>query len=97
MALKTELERQGHWLFRWRSYLPLVCLPVAFAVLGNMRWPFGSFRFHEIWEWVCLGVSFAGLGVRVATVGHAPAGTSGRNTGGQVAWTPNTEMDLVMS
>jgi protein-S-isoprenylcysteine O-methyltransferase Ste14 len=90
MALKSELERQGAWLFRWRSYLPLACTPVAVAVVANMHWPFGSFRFHEIWESGCLAVSFAGLAIRAITVGHAPAGTSGRNTRRQLASTLNT-------
>jgi protein-S-isoprenylcysteine O-methyltransferase Ste14 len=90
MALKTELETQGQWLFHRRSYLPLATIPVALAVLADMRWPFGSFQFHEVWELACLAVSFAGLGVRILAVGYVPAGTSGRNTDGQWAESLNT-------
>ena len=90
MALREEFAGTGAWLFRWRSYLPLACTPVAVAVVANMHWPFGSFRFHEIWESGCLAVSFAGLAIRAITVGHAPAGTSGRNTRRQLASTLNT-------
>lgn len=91
MALRTELEQQGNWLFRWRSYLPLLFLPVIAAALLQMRqWPLGSFHVHEAWEVVCLVVSFSGLAVRVLAVGYAPAGTSGRGTRGQMAESLNT-------
>ena len=42
------------------------------------------------WDFFCLGLSLAGLGLRFFTVGFVPAGTSGRNTLGQVAETLNT-------
>ena len=90
MALSGELERQGNWLFRWRSYLPLLGMPVAVAAMASVHWPFGSFEFHQAWEILCLAVSFAGLAIRAITVGHAPIGTSGRNTTEQVAWSLNT-------
>src|SRR5437667_16865 len=33
MPLKEELQQQGDWLFRWRSYVPLALVPVlAFAL-----------------------------------------------------------------
>lgn len=70
--------------------MPVVCLPlVALAFVGG-RWPFDSLAFHEFWEIVCLGVSLAGLGVRIVAVGHAPGGTSGRNTKSQSATVLNT-------
>jgi protein-S-isoprenylcysteine O-methyltransferase Ste14 len=46
--------------------------------------------FHECWEFICLGVSFLGLAVRVVTIGHTPARTSGRNARRQVANQINT-------
>lgn len=90
MPLKEELKVQGQWLFRWRSFLPLVCLPVAASALANMSWPAGSYRFHEVWEVFCLAVSFAGLGVRIVAIGYVPEGTSGRNTKSQLATSLNT-------
>lgn len=91
MGLQDELVRQGNWLFRWRSFLPIVfVVPLAIAVL-TMEWPFGSYKFHVFWEHVSLGVSLLGVLVRVLTVGHTPIGTSGRNTAaGQIAETLNT-------
>ncbi len=85
MSLKDELGNQGNWLFRWRSYLPLVVVPLFVVAVATMRWPLGSPSFHKFWEVFCLVVSFAGLAIRVKTVGHALRGTSGRNTKAQRA------------
>ncbi|MGO8745750.1 MAG: methyltransferase family protein [Thermoguttaceae bacterium] len=91
MALREELERSGNWLFRWRSYLPMVLLvPMILAMRDPMY-----FRIQAIlpcwWGLFCMGVSFVGLAVRVKTVGHVPEGTSGRNTRlGQIADELNT-------
>jgi protein-S-isoprenylcysteine O-methyltransferase Ste14 len=46
---------------------------------------------HAAWQSLCLVVSLAGLGLRVATAGTVPKRTSGRNKAkGQVADTLNT-------
>jgi len=90
MRLTEQIESQGNWLFRWRSYLPLVfLLPVVIALIG-FHWPLGSYLFHEFLELVCLAVSLLGLVIRCATVGYVPSGTSGRNTRKQVASCLNT-------
>lgn len=81
MALTDEMNQQGTWLFRWRSYLPIALLAVLFpASLLGLHWPFGSYRFHLWWEFGCLMLSFAGMAIRCATVGWVPEGTSGRGT-----------------
>ncbi|MCO6042787.1 isoprenylcysteine carboxylmethyltransferase family protein [Aeoliella sp. ICT_H6.2] len=90
MGIRSEMVRQGNWLFRWRSYLPIVFLiPLAIGI-ATMRWPFGSYTLHEYCEFVSLAVSVLGVVVRAITVGHTPVGTSGRNTHGQVAQSLNT-------
>jgi protein-S-isoprenylcysteine O-methyltransferase Ste14 len=61
----------------------LACLP-TFTYLG------ASHKWNEAWQIICLAVSFAGLALRILTVGRAPLGTSGRNTREQVANTLNT-------
>jgi protein-S-isoprenylcysteine O-methyltransferase Ste14 len=89
MALLDEFERQGRWLFRWRSYLPLMFLAlvgVAFKQAESLYYTW----FHECWELICLGISLLGLAIRAITVGHAPARTSGRNARRQVANELNT-------
>jgi protein-S-isoprenylcysteine O-methyltransferase Ste14 len=90
VPLIEEFESVGHWLFRWRSYLPLVTVVLLFCGLASFDYPFGSHLLDELWEVVCLGVSFLGLGVRALTVGSAASRTSGRQTTHQVADTLNT-------
>ncbi len=90
MALTDELEKLGNWLFRWRSYLPLLLISVfllAFADLAKISNPTPP---GNAWGLFCLAVSFLGLAVRVLTVGFVPRGTSGRNTKEQVAMVLNT-------
>lgn len=92
MLLKDRLAAHGAFLFRWRSFLPLALVLPALVALpqsGYMEHWFGELA-EGIWDVVCVLVAFAGLAVRVATVGFAPAGTSGRNTKGQRAETLNT-------
>jgi protein-S-isoprenylcysteine O-methyltransferase Ste14 len=90
MALIEEFQQQGNWLFRWRSYLPLAFLAFIATAFVNFDWPFKSYLLHEYVEFTSLGISVIGLLIRVATVGHTPARTSGRNTKGQIAAQLNT-------
>ena len=90
MPLIEELESVGHWLFRWRSYLPLVTAVLLFCGLQYFSYPFGSHFLDELWEVLCLSVSFLGLVVRALTIGWSASRTSGRNTAQQVAGTLNT-------
>lgn len=90
MPLQEEFERSGLWLFRWRSYLPLAFFGIFIAAMDEYRYIGNSELMDEIWEGLCLLVSFFGLGIRIFTVGHTPKATSGRNTKGQVANTLNT-------
>jgi len=85
MSLRNQLERNGSWLFRHRSYLPLVMIPVFLACLPSFTYLGASHQWNETWQMFCLAISFAGLAVRIITVGRAPLGTSGRNTREQVA------------
>ena len=90
MALRNQLERSGSWLFRYRSYLPLAILPVFLVCLASSSYLGHSHVINEFWQAGCMGISFSGLVLRVIVVGHAPYGTSGRNTRDQVADTLNT-------
>jgi protein-S-isoprenylcysteine O-methyltransferase Ste14 len=90
MALQEEFAKTGNLFFRWRSYLPLAMgLLFILALLENGNRAAVS-KTAAVWEFCCLGVSLAGLVCRFFTVGFVPAGTSGRNTRGQVAETLNT-------
>jgi protein-S-isoprenylcysteine O-methyltransferase Ste14 len=90
MALRDELARSGAHLFRWRSYLPLLFLPVILLALVNFTYIGGSERLDDLWDSFCLGVAALGLTLRVLTVGYVPRHTSGRNTREQKAATLNT-------
>lgn len=91
MALREEMEQQGQWLFRWRSYLPVAMLVVLVAGMQGFTYPAGSRARQDAWEGLCLLVSMLGVGVRAIVIGYAPGGTSGRNTAeGQIAETLNT-------
>jgi protein-S-isoprenylcysteine O-methyltransferase Ste14 len=80
MPLQEEFALSGAWLFRRRSYLPLVLLALVLAQLPHFQYLGGSRRFDQIWVLVCLCIAAAGVAVRVLTVGYAPRGTSGRTT-----------------
>lgn len=90
MSLRNELEKSGSWLFRHRTYLPLLIIPLFCLSFFSFSYLSDSHALNEKWQIFCLAVSFLGLAVRIATVGRAPIGTSGRNTREQVANTLNT-------
>ena len=92
MALREDMEKQGSWLFRWRSYLPLLGIPVfviAIRQSGMLENKFGD-SVGDLWGSCAIIVSFLGLAVRCITAGYAPRGTSGRNTKSQAADMLNT-------
>ena len=91
MPMIETMEKSGHWLFRWRSYLPLVIVALVPAALKHYTYPFGSHRYDQRWELVCLGISLLGFAIRVLTAGYTPRRTSGRNARKQVADSLNTE------
>lgn len=92
MTFREILEKQGNWLFRWRSYLPLFLLSVLCIALPDSEYLeryIGNLA-NIIWEIFCVTISLLGLSIRCATVGFVPKGTSGRNTKKQIAETLNT-------
>lgn len=89
MALREEFEASGAWLFRWRSYVPLVLLALLLWVVYREPRPYAQTIDDTVWDMLCLCVALLGMGVRVATIGCTPRRTSGRNTQHQVAETLN--------
>jgi protein-S-isoprenylcysteine O-methyltransferase Ste14 len=96
MTLQEQDEKIGNWLFKRRSYFPII-----FIVIGIL-WYIKKLHYHHLY-WDCspihpwwvdflfLCVGFFGLTIRILTVGFTPKGTSGRNTGeGQIAEQLNT-------
>lgn len=90
MALQEELEKQGNWLFRNRSTIPLLIvfsgiLVFVWTALHPGNYPVKQGNFSSFYVYICLMVSLIGLGIRIFTVGYTPANTSGRNTASQLA------------
>ena len=94
MALQEELKSQGDFLFRYRSFLPLIILVVGLAVFAYFKLnseEYNPFLYTESYKYICLGVSLLGFFIRVMTIGYAADNTSGRNTHeGQIADEINT-------
>lgn len=96
MALQEEFEKQGNWLFKYRSFLPLFILFIGIVLhLRSEMYPeifiLEDTPYEIYYEMFALLISLIGLYIRVYTVGHTPKNTSGRNTNqGQVADTLNT-------
>jgi protein-S-isoprenylcysteine O-methyltransferase Ste14 len=93
MALKETYEKQGAFLFRHRSYLPLLMGPVVVAAFLDPHYshPFFSGFAGGLWKAICILISFSGIWVRSLVAGYVPLGTSGRNTERQVATSLNTK------
>jgi protein-S-isoprenylcysteine O-methyltransferase Ste14 len=90
MAYVDQLKNQGNWFFRWRSFLPLVIVPLFIIGLRHFTYPEGSHLLDQLWELFCFAIALLGLCIRIYTVGHVPAGTSGRTTSGPKAQELNT-------
>ncbi len=90
MALRESIEKQGNWLFKYRSHLPLLIFApgLAWYIFLTYERDYVNFWWIDI---IFLAIGFLGLAIRILTVGFTPKGTSGRNTKeGQVAEALNT-------
>jgi len=95
MGLQENLEKQGMWLFRYRSNIPFLILFLGVIVFIYTEIHPGKYfvkngAIDHYYIYFCLFVSLSGLFIRVITVGYTPANTSGRNTKTQQADTLNT-------
>ncbi|GAB1417152.1 lipid A Kdo2 1-phosphate O-methyltransferase [Paludibacter sp.] len=92
MALQESLEKNGNFLFRYRSFLPLIIILVGICVFisDNIEIIAYDDKAYTIIEIIGLIVSFIGVAIRIIAVGHTPANTSGRNTKQQLADEINT-------
>src|SRR5262249_49779950 len=89
MQLRDQLEADGDWLFRRRSLVPLLLIPVIVAALTGFELT-RSHTAHLTADVVAAGLAVAGLLVRASVVGFAALGTSGRNLRRQRAEVLNT-------
>lgn len=92
MLIRDRLAREGNFLFRWRSYVPLLLLPLILFALPEaerIAARIGPEAEHIVF-YLAVFVSFAGLAIRWATIAFVPPRTSGRNTLSQRADQLNT-------
>jgi protein-S-isoprenylcysteine O-methyltransferase Ste14 len=90
MSLVEEFDQKGNWLFKYRSFLPVILYPLATIVLlvDNSQ----HFKINELYFSItCLGISLLGQLIRAFVIGFTPKGTSGRNTSKQVAEALNSK------
>lgn len=89
MALYREFSKSGNYLFRNRSYIPIILYPLATLIIlvESVRVIYDP---DLVWSLVCLVISVSGFAVRTLVIGWIPKGTSGRNRKEQVANTLNT-------
>ncbi len=73
--IAEQLVSSGDTLFRWRSYAPLVLLPLFVLSLFDNQPP-TPFS----WEVFCFLIALTGLLLRAYVIGTAPEGTSARGT-----------------
>ncbi len=86
MALSEEFEKQGNFLFKYRSYFPIAFFLISIPVFGMEVLQGNELLNDQKYWFMCLLVGILGLLIRVFTVGYTPANTSGRNTAdGQLA------------
>ena len=87
MALREDYIRCGQWLFRYRSFIPLVLFVFVFLVIYFDLDKFYTFTPHI---YCCIIISIMGVFVRCCAVGDSHKNTSGRNRVTQVADDINT-------
>jgi protein-S-isoprenylcysteine O-methyltransferase Ste14 len=85
-----DATRTGRWLFRWRSYLPVVVLAWVGVVVAVDPTPFGGEGAQPVWVAFGFLLGAAGLAFRGWALGYVPSGTSGRDTRRLRAETLNT-------
>ncbi|MFA5238200.1 MAG: isoprenylcysteine carboxylmethyltransferase family protein [Phycisphaerae bacterium] len=90
MLSKERFESAGNWLFRWRSFLPLLTIGLFLIAMRYLSYPQGKDYPDLVWEGICLAVSLFGLAIRFYIAGEIPKGTSGRTTNKPKARSLNT-------
>lgn len=73
--IAEDMTSMGAELFRWRSSMPLVLVPLFLFSIADDRPPTPT-----AWELFSFAVALSGLVLRVCVVGTAPHGTSTRGT-----------------
>ena len=87
MALINEFKDTGNWLFKYRSFLPLIIIPFLFYCQLT---PLETCIQKNL-LYAGIAISYMGECIRIFTIAYVPAGTSGRNTKQQLATSLNIQ------
>tara|TARA_B100000945_G_scaffold320858_1_gene332448 strand:- start:2141 stop:2881 length:741 start_codon:yes stop_codon:yes gene_type:complete len=90
MNIQKNMVLTGYWLFRWRSYFPIILLIIFVPAMAEYEYVGGDRGLTTKWGIISLFVGIIGLFFRILVVGHTPQNTSGRNTREQIAEVLNT-------
>ena len=91
MRLVERFKKEGDFLFRWRSYLPLILVPfIVLVVISFDSALVVGEKYNNALIIFALVVGIAGQILRIFVAGFVPKDTSGRNTFGQQAASLNT-------
>src|SRR5262245_48010825 len=60
IALMEELTRFGERLFRWRSYVPLLFIPVVVVAIVESRLPGAGSSASHVWKALCVALALVG-------------------------------------
>jgi protein-S-isoprenylcysteine O-methyltransferase Ste14 len=93
MLLNEMMRKQGSFLFRWRSFLPMVILVGGFYLYSKTDFLNLPFLLSDGCEVAYFLISVLGVLIRCMTIGYAGKKTSGRNARKQVAESLN-QFDL---
>ena len=89
MSIIKSNIKLGNKFFKYRTYIPfLFILPLL--IISYIK-PQFFFTTNNNWLVLCFFVTFIGQCIRMFTLGYTPKGTSGRNTGRQLANSLNTK------
>ncbi|MDD5326316.1 MAG: isoprenylcysteine carboxylmethyltransferase family protein [Phycisphaerae bacterium] len=90
MLLKERLESAGNWLFKWRSFLPLLTIGLFLIAMRTLSSAQSKNNQDLVWEGISFAISLFGLAIRFYIAGEIPKGTSGRTTNKPKARSLNT-------
>ncbi len=91
MPLKESIRKQGNWLFKYRSYLPLIIIIIGLILyiypIVFQQKPLPNTITSSLIYFI---IGLLGLFIRFHVVGYAAENTSGKNTHEQKADTVNS-------
>ncbi len=91
MLLLRSFEEQGHILFKYRGYFPVVLFLLLIPFMAWQEALSIPSEWHPVLTALCVLLSASGIIFRAVTIGQTPDGTSGRNTKAQKAKALNTK------